>query len=66
MRPVLFAVWFVFLPEAFFLPARFGTDFFFADFLGRFTIFFGDACLRAVRNLVDFFLVFFLPAIRAV
>jgi hypothetical protein len=57
---------FGFLPEAFLLAARFGADFFSADFLGRFTGFVGDVFLREVLNLVDFFLVFFLPAIRAV
>jgi len=55
------------LPEAFFLSAFFGVSFFFANFLGRFTVFIGVAFLRPVLfGFADFVLVFFLVAIRAV
>jgi hypothetical protein len=56
-----------FLPEAFFFATLFGTGFFFASFLGRFTVFRGVGRLRAVFfDLVALFRAFFLVAIRAV
>jgi hypothetical protein len=55
-----------FLPEAFFFATLFGTGFFFASFLWRFTVF-SVGRLRAVFfDLVALVRAFFLVAIRAV